>query len=119
MAITAMTSDRNVWQCYFKDFITHKLELVDPSDAPQQGDVVSHILNIYFGELHSKKMPLKLVELHCHASIEHLSLAQMATSLRPLNKLERVRMNDKHRHCKTSLAPCLYSCSLELLLSHC
>lgn len=87
-----MTDDVYLWQCYFKDFIACKLKLVDPSDALQQEDVAHEILHIYFEELHDKEMPQKLVELHCHASIEHLSLAQMATNLRPLNKIKRVKI---------------------------
>ena len=92
LAIEAMTSDEDLWQCYFRDFIVHKLKLVSPSDTSQQEDIAYQILHIYFDELHHKKMPQKLVELHCHANIEHLSLALMATNLRPLNKIERVRI---------------------------
>ena len=91
LAIEAMTSDAYLWQCYFKDFIAQKLKLVSPGDAPQGKDIAHQILHFYFNGLHNKEMPLKLVELHCHASIEHLSLAQMATNLRPLNKIEKVR----------------------------
>lgn len=93
LAIESMSNDKNLWQCYFKDFIALKLKLASPDGASQQNDIAYRILHIYFNELDDKEMPQKLVELHCHASIEHLSLAHMATNLRPLNKIERVLNN--------------------------
>lgn len=90
LSISAMTSHKDLWQCYFTDFIAHKLKLVNPSDAPQEGDIAHQILHTYFEQLHDKEMPQKIVELHSHASIKHLFLSQMATNLRPLNKIERV-----------------------------
>lgn len=93
LAVSAMASHQNIWLCYFMDFIAHKLMLVDPSHVPQ-GDIAQQFLHTYFDHfehLHSREMPQRLVQLHCYASIHHLSLAQMATTLRPLSKIEGVR----------------------------
>lgn len=78
----------NIWQCYFTDFIT--LNFVDPGHTPQ-GDIAQQLLYTYFEPLHSEKMTERMVKLHCHVSIHHISLARMATSLRFLNRIEGVR----------------------------
>ena len=72
---------------YFNDFIVFKLKLVDLS---QQGDITLQLLLSYFERLHSSELPLRMVQLHCHACIHHVSLAQLATTLRPLSKIEGV-----------------------------
>ena len=90
----AMAGNQNLWQCYFIDFITHKLKLVDPSHTPQghtpQGDLAQQILHTYFEQLHFCDMPQRVVQLHCWFNVYHLFLAQMATILRPLSKIEGV-----------------------------
>ena len=86
--VAAMTSDsydRNLWRLYFNDFIIHKLKLMDPD---RQSKIAQELLYTYFHELHNKETLQRLVELHCHTSIYHLSLAQVATTLRPLGRIE-------------------------------
>ena len=97
LAIHAMTSYQDLWLCYFNDFITHKLKLVDQDHAPSQdhsprgGDMAQQFLCTYFEELHFLEMPNRLAELHCNVSTYQLYLAQMATILRPLSKIGKVR----------------------------
>ena len=87
IVIDAMASDQTLWKCYFTDFITHKLKLDDPSHLNE--DIPRELLNTYFEQLHDHKMPNKLVELHCHANIYYLCLAQRVTLLRSLGKMVR------------------------------
>ena len=99
LAVDAMASHQNIWQCYFNDFITHKLKLVDPGHAPQDhapqdhaphGDIAQQILQTYFEQLHVSEMPKRMVELHCYVNVGHLFLAKMATTLRPLSSIAKV-----------------------------
>ena len=97
LAIRAMTSYRDLWLSYFNDFITHTLNLVDQDrtpcgdHTPKGGDMAQQILHTYFEQLHFLEMPNRLAQLHCHVSTYQLYLAQMATILRPLSKIGRVR----------------------------
>lgn len=94
-----MTSRLNLWHCYFNDFITYKLRLVDQGPVPQcsitQGDFAQQILHTYLHNylesLHLNEAPQKMAELHCYFSIHQLQLAKTATILRPLSRIERVR----------------------------
>ena len=88
-----MAMHQDFWHRYFADFMTCKLKLADPSQD-SQSDIAQQLLQAYFSYLHDKEMPLKLVELHCHISISHHFLAQMATIFRSLNKMEKVQISN-------------------------
>lgn len=89
LVIGAMASHDNIWLCYFTDFITYKLKLVDSSHTPQ-GDIAQQLLHIYFERVHALELPLRIAHLHCHANVHHISLAKLVTLLRPLSKIEEV-----------------------------
>lgn len=90
IAVDKMASDQSLWKDYFSDFIRHKLELVGP-DSSAEENIAQQVWCTYFQELHNTEMPRRLIELHCYASIYHVSLARMATILHPLSKIDRVR----------------------------
>lgn len=92
LAFGSMALHQELWHHYFTDFITYKLKLVDPSHG-SQSDVAQQILRAYFNQLHDKDMPFRVVELHCYANVFHYFLAQMAATLRSLNKMKGVRIN--------------------------
>ena len=54
--------------------------------------MAQQIMRTYFEQLHFLEMPNRLAQLHCHVSTYQLYLAQMATILRPLSKIGRVRV---------------------------
>ena len=85
-----MASHQDLWQRYFYDFIAHRLKLVDHISDDYQSDMAHQLLHAYFAQLHNKEMPDRVVQLHCHTSICHHFLAQMATILRPLSEMEEV-----------------------------
>ena len=89
LAIDAMGSDPNLWNCYFNNFITHKLKLFDHGDI-YQGNFAQKILHTFFKYLHDQKPSHKMARLHCYVRIYHLNLAQITTILRPLSKVEKV-----------------------------
>ena len=80
-----MASDEDLWPRYFNDFIIFKLKLCGDAD---EGDIAQLILHTYFQQIHSYDALKKVVELHSYVSVYQLSLAQMASILRPLNKLQ-------------------------------
>jgi hypothetical protein len=90
LALGAMAEHMELWQHYFTDFITYKLNLVDPSQG-SQSDIAQQLLRAFFNQLHDKEMPHRVVQLHCHTNICHHYLAQMAAILRSLNKMDGVR----------------------------
>lgn len=79
--VIAMTTDHELWHCYFEDFITYKLNFVD---QPLAGDFAQQILN-YFEYLDEYDAPRRMAELHAIYQL------QVATILRPLIKIGRVR----------------------------
>ena len=93
LVIGAMKSDDKViWDNYFTDFITYKLKL---AGTPEE-DIVLQLLRIYFKDIHSLDLPMRMIHLHCHASVHHVSLAKLMTLLRPLRKIEEVRKSYCH-----------------------
>ena len=89
LVLDAMASQQDIWMHYFDDFIVFKLKSVDSSDVPQ-GDITLQLLRILFEGLHILGLPLRMVQLHCYASIHHVFLAQWVTKFRPLSKIEEV-----------------------------
>ena len=106
----AMACHQKIWMCYFNDFIAFKLKLVDSSHTPQ-ADIALQLIHVYFERLHSLELPLRIVHLHCHASIHHVSLAQLVTILRPLSKIEGVSEMSSTYACMHTYFLC--SCSKE------
>lgn len=88
-----MSTNTELWRCYFNNFISHKLELVDQGCAPEtESDFAQQILSIYFEYLDDKEDGLrKITELHTTYQLE---IARLVTVLRPLNKIQRVRNNN-------------------------
>jgi hypothetical protein len=82
-----MVSNEKIWNYYFTDFIAYKLKFVGTS----QEDIAMKLLNNYFRNMHLLELPRRMVHLHCHASVHHISLAKLVTLLRPLSKIEGVR----------------------------
>ena len=88
---------RDFWHCYFKDFVSHKLKLVDQDCAPQldqddtpEGNIAHQILYACCEHTDKHDAAHRVAELHV---IYQLQLAKMATMLRPLSKIERVRIS--------------------------
>lgn len=79
LSIGAMGSHTDLWDCYFNDFITHKLKLEDNSIAQQ-------ILHKYFEKMDKQihEASEKIAWVHCYVRIYQLRFAEMATTLRPL-----------------------------------
>ena len=90
-SVVAMGSHENIWKTYFIDFVAYKLKLGPASHTQLQGNIAQQILYAHFEEVHRYEMPHRLVLLHCHASVNHLFLSQLAAILRPLNKIGMVR----------------------------
>lgn len=79
-----ISNDSQLWQIYFRDFIILKWNLMHRKG--QQRNLAEQLLYNYFDHLCNSNDDLqKLVTLHCHANVYYLSIAQMATTLRPLD----------------------------------
>lgn len=97
VVIAAMTTNLELWHCYFKDFITYKLSLVDQSHTIQldqsrvslTGDFAQQILHNYFEYLDKYDVLHRMAELH---NMYQLQIAKTATILRPLIKIGRVSL---------------------------
>ena len=87
---TAMTSDLQLWHCYFNDFIAHKLSLVNKTNPHLPiltGDLAQQILSTYFKYLDKYDATRRMAELH---SICQLEIAKTATILRPVIMIGKV-----------------------------
>lgn len=91
LAIDGITSHLSLWHNYFNDFISYKLKLADQYCYGSQGDYAQQILRTYLESLHYKEALCRIAELHCYFSVHQLQLAKVATILRHLDKIERVR----------------------------
>lgn len=86
--VDAIASDNHLWECYLRDFIALRWKL------EQQKDIAEQLLYKYFDQLCGNEdnnniiILKRLVILHCHANVQHLALAQMATSLHPLEVIK-------------------------------
>ena len=89
LAFNAMDSHQSLWNWYFNDVITHKLELMDPSTP--QGDLAHQIWNVVLEKIHDhSRIPERVVDLHCTLNVDYLELARYTAIIRPLGKLEEV-----------------------------
>lgn len=89
-SVEAMGADEKIWKTYFTDFVAYKLKL-GPENHTLQGNIAQQILYENLEDVHRHEMPLRLVLLHCSASVNHLDLAQLAAVLRPLSEIGMVR----------------------------
>ena len=83
LAVEAMGLNFDLWQCYFDDFLFHKLQL-------GSGGISQQILHVFFEELYKEKALVRVVSLHCYIHVYHLNLAKVANFLRPLNQIQQV-----------------------------
>ncbi len=81
-ATEAMTSDEDLWHCYYKDFITSKLK---PIDVPSKDEIGEH--NFFKNLDRSSDMLERVIKLHCSVNIKQFNLDQLAAILRPLSKV--------------------------------
>ena len=89
LAIKAMSQHGELWQRYFTEFNLHKLHLESPSDVTE--GIAQQILYAYFGSLHQQEAAVRIVGLHAYVHVYHLDVAKLATILRPLDKIQKVR----------------------------
>ncbi len=92
-----MELDESIWKKYFLDFITYKLHVTiidSESDLKLRSDIPIKILQSFFAQLNTSGhiMANRLVELHCHAAVHHINLAQLAILLRPLCEVHKVNL---------------------------
>ena len=94
LVISAMTSDLELWHCYFKDFIAYKLSLVDksiasPDEVPTVSSFALEVLCKHFQYLDNYEVSQRMAELHI--VIYHLQIEKMAIMLRPFVTIAMVR----------------------------
>lgn len=85
LVINATASSQDIWNCYFKEFITYKLKL-QAKLAPKE-DIVQLMLCTYFESLDASN---QLVKLHCFVNMKQLLLAQMSKPFHELSNIQRV-----------------------------
>ena len=97
LVLDFMTSDVNLWHCYFKDFVNYKLSLVslDHRNQPTQSEFAYSILSTHFRYLDEFDATHRIAELHI---TYQLQVAKMVTILRPLSE------------CKVSHYSLMYLC---------
>ncbi len=84
----AMSNDVELWNRYFNDFVLLKLRL-DSEDSV--GGIAQQILHTFMSQLHGLEALDRVINLHAYLHVYQLDLAKMASVLRPLNKLHKVR----------------------------
>lgn len=89
--VNAISSNPDIWELYFTDFITHKLNLVRPDLSPDQGNLVQQFWDSAYIILQGCALPQRLAELHCCARKADVTLAQTATILYPMTNIQKVR----------------------------
>ena len=101
----AMSKDDDLWVRYFNDYVLHELRL-DSEDS--SSGIAQQILHTFLGQLHQLESLERIVGLHSYLHVYQLDLAKMASVLRPLNKLQKVRCNiTLHLHLESiNLLPC-------------
>ncbi len=85
----AMSNNAELWDRYFNDFVLHKLRL-DSEDSA--GGIAQKILQTFMSQLQQLTALERLINLHAYLHVYQLDLAKMASVLRPLNKLHKVRL---------------------------
>ncbi len=83
----AISSDVELWNMYFNDFVLHKLRL-DSEDSA--GGIAQQMLHTFMSELHSLKALERVINLHAYIHVCQLNLAKLASILRSLNKVHKV-----------------------------
>ena len=84
LVVEAMRLHPELWQCYFDDFLLHKLRL----GGLRRGTVSHQILRAFFRQLHMQEAVSRVVSLHCYSHVYQFHLAKMANLLRPLNQVQ-------------------------------
>lgn len=94
LVLDSMTHHSDIWNKYFNDFISYKLNLGCPGEVEgcrsPQGHIAQRILHTFFEQLHVYRASQRMAELHSYINVYQLSLAQMAALLRPLSKIQQV-----------------------------
>ena len=86
LAVEAMGLHPELWQRYFDDFLTHKLQL----EGFHSGGISQQVLHVVFQQLHKQETISRVVSLHCYGHIYHADHAKMANLLQPLNQIQQV-----------------------------
>ena len=86
LVLEAMELHPELWQCYFDDYLQHKLQL----GSLHSGGISQKILHVIFEQLHKQEAISRVVSLHCYSHIYHVDLAKMANILQPLNQIQQV-----------------------------
>ena len=96
VVLDSISLHSDIWNKYFDDYIYCKFSLESHGEVKcgffPQRNIAHRILYVYFEELHRQSASLKLTELHCYLSIYQLSMTEMTALLRPLSKIEEVRV---------------------------
>ena len=84
----AISKHSELWKRYFNDFAWYKLQLDSENSS---GGIAQQILHAYLGHIHELKAMERMISLHTHLHVYQLNLAKVASRLRPLDKLHKVR----------------------------
>ena len=84
--MTAIGEHDALWQRYWKDFVANRFHLNAGEDK-----LTFELIHITLARpLSAKDVKKKLVALHCTAHTNQINLAKLVSSLRPLQKLQKV-----------------------------
>ena len=91
IAIKEMGNDEAIWQKYFNDFTHHYLHL-----SAAAADSLEHkLVQLTFTDILRNYNIMKAIAIHCYMHLYQLDLAKIVASLKPLGKLEVLKMNDE------------------------
>ena len=86
-ALKAMSADTVIWKKYFNDFSFYKLGL---DSEGYQESFSQQILHTLLCDVIGGDSVDRLVSLHIYFYVFKLNISQIASVLRPLNKLDKV-----------------------------
>ena len=93
IAITEMENHKEIWQKYFNDFVHHHLHL-----SAASSDLEQKLVQLTFTDVLSIHNKMNAIVIHCHMHLNHLDLAKVVASMKPLGQLAELK-TDKHPLC--------------------
>ena len=93
IAIIEMENHKEIWQKYFDDFVHHHLHL-----SAASSDLEQKLVQLAFTDVLSIHNKMKAISIHCHMHLNHLDLAKVVASMKPLGQLAELKIN-KHPLC--------------------
>ena len=86
VAVRFMQKHKDIWDHYFTDFVQSVLHL----DTSPSSSLSRDIVRVFFSDIHGLPPEQRIGFLHAYMGFNQLMLANMASFLRPLEKIWKV-----------------------------